>query len=1036
MMRQLIATSVRFRWIVLFLSGVVMVAGLVQLPQARVDVFPEFAPLQVEVQTIAVGNSSTEVEELITAPLEEQLSGIEGVEDLRSKSIADLSSIVLIFKRGVNQERARQLVAERVAQVTPSLPTWAAPPVIIPPVSTTSRIMKIGLSSDTISQMEMSRISYWTIRQRLLQVQGVAQVSIWGEQLQQLHVMVDPRKLKSHNVTLDEVMDTTAEALDAQVLKYTDGSMIGTGGFVEDDRIRLSVRSMQSIVDESGLAEITVVRQPGHLGPPTRLGDVGDVVTTYMPMWGDAVVNRGNGVLLVVQKFPGANTLQVTQGLDEAMRQLAPALQGITVDSTIFRPATFIETALQNLTLSLLIGILLVVLILIAFLMHWRTTLMSLISIPLSLMTAAGVLDAAGVTMNVMVIAGFAVSVGVVVDDAIIDTENIVRRLRGFTGERTYANVFKIIVDGSLEVRSAIIYATLIDIVAIVPVFLLQGLSGAFFQPLVLAYGLAVLGSMVVAMTVTPAMSMLLLRSARLHQRDPWLLRVLKAGYARVLQPLVRTPWPAVGAAAALAVIGGLAAPTLGTSLFPNFKERDFLIIWVSKPGTSMTEEKRVVASACRQLLEIEGVRACGAHIGQALLADEVFGVNNGEHWVSIDRNADYDKTLAAITRLVDTYPGSFREIATYLRERISEVLTGANEAVVVRISGPDLAKLHELSEDVQESIGHVPGLEDVHIDVQQDIPHLMVEVDAKKATALGLKPGDVRRQAATMIAGEEVGDLFQGGRAYDVHVWSKPEFRDSVTALKELAINTPNGGQVQLQDVAKVTLGPTPSSITRAGGSRFIDVGGNMIEGEDLSATVAAVKERVSHISVPSGMSISVIGEAEELGKASRGLLLFGGAAAFIIFLMLLAAFGSLRLAVLHFLTLPIALVGGVVAAWMAGGILSLGSLVGFLTVYGIAARNGILMISHFQHLEHVEGVPFGRGLVIQGAGERLAPILMTASATGLALLPLIIAGNIAGHEIEHPMAVVILGGLVTSSLLNLFVLPSLYLRFAKPRR
>lgn len=1036
MMRKLIASSVQFRWLALFLAGAVMVVGLVQLQHAQVDVFPEFAPQQVEVQTIAVGNSSTEVEELITAPLEEQLSGIEGVEDLRSKSIADLSSIVLVFKHGVNQERARQLVAERVAQVTPSLPTWAAPPVIIPPVSTTSRIMKIGLTSDTISQMEMSRISYWTIRQRLLRVPGVAQVSIWGEQLQQLHVLVDPKKLKSHQVTLDEVMDTTAEALDAQVLKYTDGSMIGTGGFVEDGRVRLSVRSVQSITSEKELAEVTITRAEGHKGPQTRLGDIGDVVTTHMQMWGDAVVNNGDGVLLVVQKFPGANTLQVTQGLDAALTELAPALTGIKVDSTIFRPASFIELALQNLTISLLIGIGLVVLILIAFLMQWRTTLMSLISIPLSLMAAALVLQTAGVTMNVMVIAGFAVSVGVVVDDAIIDTENIVRRLRGFQGPRTYDNVFTIIVDGSLEVRSAIIYATLIDIVAIVPVFLLQGLSGAFFQPLVLSYGLAVLASMVVATTVTPALCMLLLRSAPLRHGDPWLLRVLKAGYAKVLSPILKTPWPAIAAALTLTVLGSLVAPTLGTSLFPNFKERDFLIIWVSKPGTSLTEEKRVVASACRKLIQVEGVRGCGAHIGQALLADEVFGVNNGEHWVSLDQDADYDETLAAITRIVDEYPGSFREIATYLRERISEVLTGANESVVVRISGSDLVHLHEVAEDVEERIHDVPGMEDVHIDVQQDIPHIQVEVDEKKAAALGLKPGDIRRQAATMVAGEEVGDLFQGGRAYDVHVWSMPAYRNSVTSVKELVIDLPKGGQIQLQDVARVWLGPTPSAITRANGSRFIDVGGNMLEGSDLGAAVAEVKERVAGIHVPSGMAISVIGEADELGKASRGLLVFGGAAAFAIFLLLLSAFGRPRLAVLHFLTLPTALVGGIVAAWLGGGIVSLGSLVGFLTVYGIAARNGILMISHFQHLEKVEGVPFGRALVMQGASERLAPILMTASATGLALVPLVAAGDIAGHEIENPMAMVILGGLVTSTLLNLFVLPSLYLRFAKSRQ
>ncbi len=1032
MMRWVVASSLKFRWIVLFLAAVLMATGLLSLRSASVDVFPEFAPPRVEIQTIAVGNSSTEVEELITTPMEEQLAGIEGVRELRSKSVVDLSSITLIFERGTNQERMRQLVTERVAQLTPSLPTWASPPVIMPPLSSTSRILKIGLSSKTISQMELSRISYWTIRQKLLRVPGVANVAIWGEQLQQLHVQLEPAKLASTKLSADEVMDATAKALDAQVLRYTTGSVIGTGGFVESDGMRFSVRALSAINDEKSLADVPITNRDGQT---YTLGAVGRVVTTYGPTWGEGVVNDAPGILLVIQKFPDTNTLEITKGIEAAMAELEPALQGIEVDTTIFRPATFIQTAIDNLTSSLLIGIGLVTLILIAFLMEWRTIAISLVSIPLSLITAILLLERFGATINVMVLAGLVVSIGVVVDDAIIDVENIVRRLRESTQTLGIRDVARIIVDASVEVRSAIIYATLIDIVSIVPVFFLGGLSGAFFQPLVLAYGLAVLASLGVALTVTPAMCYLLMRKGDVNPKEPWLLTRLKRSYTAALTAVTRN----VRAAGALLVVcvlaGAVIAPTLGQSLLPNFKERDFLMHWLTPPGTSQTEETRISVNGCRDLREIPGVRNCGSHIGQALLADEVYGVYFGENWISISEEAPYDETLAEVNRLVESYPGIYRDVQTYLRERVKEVLTGTSEAVVIRISGPDLAVLEKQAAEITTRLKDVPGLVDVHPSFLTNVPHISVEVKADAAAANGLKPGDIRRQAATWIAGEEVADLFKGGRAYDVHVWSTPETRNSVTALGEVPISTPDGRLIKLSDVATIAVGPTPNAIERVKGTRKIDVGGN-VKGTDLGSVVKEVESRLKDVSLPPGVHIEVIGESSEFGAAQARLGLYGLAAGVVILMLLQAASRRVRLAVLLFVSLPMALVGGVIAARLTGGVITLGSLVGFLTVFGIAARNGILMISHFQHLEQQEGMTFGRDLVIRGAAERLAPILMTASATALALVPLVVKGNLPGHEIEHPMAVVILGGLITSTLLNLFVLPSLYLKFGKSKK
>ena len=1030
-MRWIVSRSLHFRWLVLFAAAATIVFGLAQAPKTKVDVFPEFAPPQVEIQTIALGNSSNEVEEFITVPIEDHLNGLPGLEQMRSKSVAQLSAIRMIFKPGTDEIRARQLVQERMAQVTPNLPTWASPPVMMPPLSSTSRIMKIGLTSDDLNLMELSSVAYWKIRERLLRVRGVAEVSIFGERLLQRHVQVDPRKLARYDIPLERVMEVSADAVDAGVLKYAPSFLVGTGGFVENARTRLNISNVQPIVSPEQFAKVPVARREGRV---LRLSDVAKVREDHMPLWGDAVINDGPGLMLIVQKFRGANTMEVTRGIEDAMHDMRPGLPHIAYDTTIFRPATFIEQSIDNLTAALIIGVLLVIGIIAAFLFQVRTAFISLIAIPLSLLAAVLVLDARGTTINVMVLAGLVVAIGVVVDDAIIDVENIVRRLRGARAAGSGASTFRIVLDASVEVRSAITYATVINVVAIVPVLFLEGLSGAFFRPLVISYGLAVLVSMLVALTVTPALCLILLSRGRFDHRESPLLRVLKRGYGALLALLLRRPSPAIAAAAACILAGLFLYPTLGSQLLPNFKERDFLMHWLTQPSTSQPEETRVSVSACKDLRAIPGVRNCGSHIGQALLGDEVYGPYFGENWISVDKNADYDDTLAAVHKTVDAYPGIYRDVQTYLRERVKEVLTGTSESIVVRIFGPELDVLRDKAEEISERIAKVGGVIDAHPSFQEDLPHVEVRLDLDKARGYGLKPGDVRRQSSTLIASEEVSDIFAGGKAYDVHVWSVPSARNSVADIERLPIDIPSGGRVRLDQVADVRLAPTPNAIERELQSRRIDVGAN-VEGRDLASVVADVQKSLGGVKMPREYHAEVLGESTELNAAQDRLALFGLIAAIAIFLLLQAAFRSTRLAVLTFLLLPMALVGGVLAVKLGSGVLSLGSLVGFLTVFGIAARNGILMVSHFQHLEREEGVAFGPDLVLRGAKERLAPILMTASATGLALVPLAVAGSLPGHEIEHPMAVVILGGLITATLLNLFVLPSLYLRFAKPR-
>jgi CzcA family heavy metal efflux pump len=1029
MMKLIIGSSLRFRYLVLALGVVLTWFGLARLRDVPVDVFPEFAPPRVEIQTICLGLSSAEVEQLVTVPLENALNGVPDIEVMRSKSVSQLSSILLIFKSDVDGIRARQLVSERMALATKSLPTWAAPPFMMPPLSSTSRIMKIGITSKDKSVMDLSMLTYWTIRQRLLGVPGVANIAIWGEQLKILQVMVDPKRLAATEVTLDQVQEAVSDALDVGLLRYSRGAHIGTGGFVETPNQRFQLRFAAAGVTPETLAKVPVTTRDGK---PLLLSDVANLVYAPQGMIGDAIINDGPGLMLIVEKFPWGNTLAVTRGVEQALESMKPGLPGVEIDTTIFRPATFVEDSINNLSWALLLSCLLVAGIILIFLYEWRTAIVCIIAIPLSLLAAALVLFLSGATVNTMTLAGFVIALGVVVDDAILGVENIMRRLRIARQAGDARSTARIVLDASLEVRAPIVSATLIVVAAVVPVLFIEGLTGAFFKPLITAYVLAIAASLIVAMTVTPALCLILLNNARLEGRESpvvvWLLR----HYAPLLERATRTPRAAFITVCVVTLAGIGVWPLLGNSLLPAFKERDFLMHWVTTPDASLPEMLRITTRASKELRAIPGVRNFGAHIGQAFAADEVVGVNFGENWISISKEADYDKTHARIEEMVEGYPGLYRDVQTYLKERIREVLTGAGEAIVVRIFGPDLDVLRDKAEEIRATLANVPDLVNLHKELMVEVPHIQVTVKLDEAQRYGLKPGDVRRASASLMAGTEVGDIFIGGRTYDVQVWTAPEFRHSLDSVREMLIDTPTGQRVQLSEVADVSIRPTPNVIRREASSRRIDVQAN-VRGRDLGAVASDVQARLQKMAFPLGYYAVLQGEYQELSAARRRLELFGVLALAVIFVLLQQSFDSWRLATLSFLTLPSALVGGVLAAWLAGGVISLGSLIGFLTVLGIAARNGIIMINHFQHLERYEGAAFGMALVLRGASERLRPILMTTGAAGLAILPLIIFGDLPGHEIEYPMAVVILGGLVTSTLLNLFILPAFYLRFGR---
>src|SRR5262245_50756162 len=1030
MFRWIIRSSLRYRFIVLAAAAALMFTGADQIRNMPVDVFPEFAPPIVEIQTPCLGLSPTEVEALVTIPIEQALAGLPNVDILRSKSVTDLSSVKLIFKRDADPMVARQHVQEGLTQVIRVIPKDVGPPVMLQPLSATARFMKIGVSSKTISVVDQSMLAYWTIRPRLLAVNGVANVAIWGERIDMPQIQVEPPKLREHGVTVQQVMDATSDALEAGLMTHSEGAWIGTGGFIDTPNQRLGVRNRLPIVDAATLGDVTMI---GKGGQPVRINQVAQMVSGHQPLVGDAVINGGPGLLLIVEKFPWANTLHVTKGVDEALAALKPGLPQLDMDATIFRPAGFVEISIKHLTRSLLLGCLFVMVVLALFLFEWRVALITCVAIPLSLMAGMMVLYARGTTINTMILAGFVIALGSLVDDAIVDIENVVRRLRQHRKEKTGKSTARVILEASLEVRHAIVHATLIEVLALMPVFFLGGLSGAFFTPLAISYSLSLLASMVVALTVTPALALILLSKAPLDRESPF-VHWLKSIYERILRSIVPRPAASYAVIAVFAIAGAIVAPRLGQSLLPEFKERDFLMHWLTEPGTSVKEEVRITAAAYHDLSKIPGVRNFGSHIGQALVMDEVYGVYFGENWISVDPKVDYDKTLKAIQEAVDGYPGLVRDVQTYLKERIREVLTGSPTAITVRVYGDDLKTIRAKADEIKHEFEGIPGMVDLKVESLKEIPQIDVKVDLDKAQRYGVKPGDVRRTAAALVTGTEAGDIFRDGKAYDVNVYSTPEHRNSVNSIRNLMIDTPRAGQVKLSDLAAVDLVTTPNAVERWQMKRKIDVRAN-VRGRDLGSVVADARAKLANVTFPEGYHQEMLGEYQEREAAGRRMRLLIVVSMIGIFLILQAAFNDWRLAIVGFITLPAALVGGILAAWLGDGIISLGSIVGFLTVLGVVARNGIMLLCHYQHLEREEGEPFGLELVIRGAKERISPILMTASATGLALVPLLVAGTIPGHEIEHPMAGVILGGLITSTTLNLLVMPALYLKFGAPK-
>jgi CzcA family heavy metal efflux pump len=1031
MLRWIVGSSLKLRLVVAAVAALLLVFGFTQLDDSPVDALPEFSRPYVEIQTEALGLSAQEVEAMITTPLEaDMLNGTPWVEEIRSVSLPGLSSIVLIFKKGTDIMRARQVAGERLVEVF-ALPNVSKPPVMINPLSSASRCMAIGLTSDKLSLIQMSVLARWTILPRLMGLPGVANVALWGERKWQLQVQVNPERLRDENVTLMQVIKTAGNALWASPLTFLEASTPGTGGWIDTPNQRLGVRHLLPITKAAELAQVTIEGAPSK-----RLGDVATVVEDHQPLIGDAIVKDAPALMLVVEKFPWASTEEVTEKVEEALSALRPGLSGLEMDPTLFRPATFLELAVDNLSSALLAGAALMIVAFLAFLFNWRTALIATVAVLVSVIAAATVLYVRGVTTNLVILAGLMLALAAIIDDAIVEMETVVRRLRQAPREGNGKSAATVIFEAALEMRSPLLYATVIMLLTVMPVMFLEGVAGSFFQPLAASYMLALLASMVVAMTVTPALSLLLLRKASRQAAEPPVAGMLPRIYSSLFGWAVHRPRSAFLGICALAVAALMSLPSFRQeSLLPNFQETDLVVLLEGSSSASHPAMSRITTLASRELRSIPGVRNVSAHMGRAITSDKRTNINAGELWVSIDPSADYDATVASVKQVVAGYPGLSPEVLTYLQAKFREELSGTGESLVVRVYGEDLNTIRQKAEEVQKVLARIDGVVDSKVQYPREMPTLEVEVDIEKAKRYGLKPGDVRRAATSLVSGIQVGSLFEEQKVFDVMVYGTPETRHSLTSVQGLLIDTPSGGHVRLKDVADVRIVPAATVISREAVARRMDVTAS-VRGRHLAAVAADVKQGIQQINFPLEYRAELLGEYAEQLAAQKRLLAFEIAAAIGIFLLLQVFFRSWYLATVVFVTLPTALMGGVLAAFLNdGGLLSFGSLVGFVAVLGIAVRNVITLVTRYRDLEEQEGRTFGLEVLERATRERSAPILMTAVTTALVFLPLALFRNVAGLEIVHPMAIVVLGGLVTTTLLTLVGVPAMYFLFGGKR-
>lgn len=1032
MTRWILESSLRLRLIVAAAAVALVYFGVGRLINAPIDVLPEFSPPRVEIQTEALGLSAEEVEQLITVPLEQDLlNGVAWLESIESKSVPGMSSVELTFEAGTDVIRDRQMVSERMAQAY-ALPNVSRPSVMLQPTSSSSRFLMVGLSSKEVSLIQMGVLAHWTITPRLLGVPGVANVAVWGLRNREFQVQVDPTRLQASGATLHQVLVTAGNALWVSPLSFVEASTPGTGGFIETPNQRLEVQHILPITTPGTLSQIPIsgVKKPD--GSPVRLGDVANVVENHQPLIGDALVNDAPSLILVLEKFPDTNTLEVTQKVEKALTSMRPGLPGIEINTAIYRPASYIETALENLGESLLPAAVLLAVLLQAYFCSWRGALIGLAAISLSLLAAVLVLQARGETLNIMVLAGLLIALGVLIDDVIGDIGNLLKRLRPEEGNA--AARASVAVESLLQSRSAMVTTTLILLLAAAPVYFMTGMAGAFLKPAMLSYGLAILTSLAVALIATPVLAFLLLGKGT----NGWCrgnMACLLGGVGKGLSAPGRGTPPLVF----LAALAGSALSlfllfTADTAWLPGIKERTLMVQVEAIAGTSRQEMERVTSLISGDLRNVQGVQNISSHIGRAVVGDQVVNVNSAELWVNLAPTAPFEQTLAAVEERVGGYPGLRIRVQSYLDSRAAKALGLDDDAhpIQVRLYGENTDLLISEAEKIRDAIAKIGGAEVAPLNPPPVEPVLEIKLDLDKAQQHGIKPGDVRRAASTLFAGITVGSLFEEQKVFNVVVWGTPESRQSMSSIQNMVINTADGGHVRLGEVAQVQIAPTRTVIPREAVSRYIDIGVDA-KGRRLDDLAAEIGKGLKELKLPLEFHAELKGSYQADQAACNRLILLGAVALIGSLFLLQSVLRSWSLAGAMVLGLPFALLGGVLTT-LVTGTLGLGTVFGLLAVLALAVRNGLALIGAFDRREKA-GEAFGGDLVLKGIREQGGSILATALGLALVVLPLLIQGAVPGLELLSGMALTILGGLVTTTLFGLVLVPALYLLFGAGR-
>jgi len=1052
MMSAIVRFSIRFNGVIIALATLAIIYGIFSLTRSNLDVFPEFAPTQIVIQTESSGLSAELVESLVTQPIESSISGTIGIESMRSQSIPGLSIVTIIFDEGTDIYRNRQVIAERLGTLNTRLPTGIVPN-ITPLTSSASTVLGFGLTSETLSLMELRTIADWTVVPHLMAVKGVADVNVFGGEVRQFQIQVEPNKLIHYGISLQQVRAAAERA-----------SGVRGAGYIENNNQRIVINTEGQALTPQQLGQATLLHRNGQT---IRLSDIGQVVEGAAPSISAAAINGVTGIYLSVQGQLGANTHTVTQDIEKALREIKPSLvaDGVTLHKGLFRPANFIDTAIEGVRTDILIGSVLVITILFLFLFNVRTAFISATAIPLSLLTAVIVLYHFGMGLNIMVLGGLAIALGEVVDDAIIDAENIFRRLRE---NRLLANplpVYKIVYDASMEVRKSVVYATFIVALVFLPLLTLSGVGGKLFAPLGVAYIAAILASLVVALTVTPAMCYLMLGKADLEQEDSPIIRAIKIGYVKLLRKIEVNYKVVIGVSFVLIGLGLGILPLFKNQFIPSLHEGHYIMHMTSVPGTSEQESLRVGKKVYEAIKDIEGVKSVAQWVGRAQNGADTFGTHYSEFEIEIgmlsgedqrrileeirerlgggydddddehDAEANDDKTqhVDEEAQNVGGFIGTNFAINTFLTERIEETISGYAASVVINIYGQDLDALDRDAQAIAGILAGTEGGTDVVVQSPPGTPQLAIRLRPERMAIWGLQPLDVLDTIRTAYESVPVSQVYQGNRVIGISVVLAPEARDNITQVGKLPIINAEGKMLRLSDIADISQESGRSKILHAGAKRIQTVTAN-VTGRDVERYVDDVKERIAkEVQLTQGNYLTFTGQAEEQAQARQDLIVHSFLAIVGIFLMLYIAFGRLRNLCLTFANLPFALIGGVLAVMFTGGWISLGSLVGFVTLFGITLRNSIMLVSHFQHLVDEEGCVWGLETAIRGASERLPSILMTALVTALGLLPLAAGSGQPGREIEGPMATIIVGGLVTSTILNLLILPTIMLHFGK---